>query len=80
MQVQHSQMKKALLDVQKALIDAGCPKKLKSHEDNSVPFFYSCGGSYERQGHVPWSVAEKRALTPAEGVEWLAMRNMRRRG
>ena len=66
------ELKQAVLDTQWALLAAGCPKKLKSDRDKNVPSYYSVGGSADGRGEVPWNVAEKRAMTPAEGVEWLA--------
>ena len=54
------------------MLEVGCPKRLKSYQDPAVPFFYSVGGSWESQGQVPWNAVVKRAMTPAEGIEWLA--------
>ena len=69
------EMKQALLHAQKALIAASVPSKLKSDKDKKVPFYYSVGGSADSQGEVPWNDAEKRAFTPAEGIEWLQHEN-----
>ena len=66
------ELKQAVLDTQWALLAAGCPKKMKSDKDKNVPSYYSVGGSADGRGEVPWNVKEKRAMTPAEGVEWLA--------
>ena len=77
MQEQHGAMKKVCVDVQRALLEAGCPKKQKSDTDPAVPFYYSVGGSYSSRGQVPWNGALKRAMTPAEGVEWLATNRSR---
>ena len=69
------EMKQALLNAQRALIAASVPSKLKSDKDKKVPFYYSVGGSADSQGDVPWNDAEKRALTVAEGIEWLQSTN-----
>ena len=68
-------MKQALLDAQKALIAASVPSKLKSDKDKKVPFYYSVGGSADSRGEVLWDDAKKRAMTPAEGIEWLQREN-----
>ena len=62
------EMKGLMLESQKAMLEAGLPKKLKRDED--IPHYYGCN-SWRKQGEVPWNEAEKRALTPAEGIQIL---------
>ena len=61
-------MKGLMLESQKAMLEAGLPKKLKRDED--IPHYYGCD-SWRKQCDVPWNEAEKRALTPAEGIQIL---------
>ena len=61
-------LKQVALDVKGALLEAGVPTKLKRSYD--TPFFYEAN-SWEALGDVPWLEAERRAMTPAEGVAWL---------
>ena len=44
----------------------------KSDQDEGIWFYYSAGGSANSRGDVPWNVAEKRALTPKECIEYFA--------
>ena len=62
------EMKGLMLESQKAMLEAGLPKKLKRDED--IPHYYGCD-SWRKQAEVPWNEAEKRALTPAEGIQIL---------
>ena len=62
------EMKGLMLESQKAMLKAGLPKKLKRDED--IPHYYGCD-SWRKQAEVPWNEAEKRALTPAEGIQIL---------
>ena len=67
---QQGQEGKTLLkDAKNALLDAGVPSRLKP--DRYVPWYYG-ERSYASQEEIPWNVEAKRALTPAEGVAWLA--------
>ena len=67
---QQGQEGKTLLkDAKNALLDAGVPSRLKP--DRHVPWYYG-EASYTSQEKIPWNVEAKRALTPAEGVAWLA--------
>ena len=67
---QQGQEGKTLLkDAKNALLDAGVPSRLKP--DRYVPWYYG-ERSYASQEEIPWDVEAKRALTPAEGVAWLA--------
>ena len=68
-----------LMDTQRELLDAGVPKRQKSDKDPAVPFYYSVGGSADGQGVVPWNEECRRAMTPAEGVAWLAEERERKR-
>ena len=61
------------LDVKGALLEAGVPSKRKRSCD--TPFFYEAN-SWEDLGEVPWLEAERRAMTPAEGVAWLLERQV----
>ena len=61
--------KTLLKDAKNALLDAGVPSRLKP--DRYVPWYYG-EASYANQEEIPWNVEAKRALTPAEGVAWLA--------
>ena len=65
---QRHEMKQLLLDVRRELQDAHMPCKRK--RDADVPQWYSAG-SWSSQQQVPWNEAEKRVMTPAEGVRWL---------
>ena len=51
------------------IVRTGAPAKLKG--DDQVPYWY-LSGSWLKQETVPWHAGEKRAMTPAEGVAWLA--------
>ena len=70
-----------LMDTQRELLDAGVPKRQKSDKspDAQIPFYYSVGGSADGQGMVPWNKECGRAMTPAEGVAWLAEERARKR-
>ena len=50
------------------LVYPGVPSKLKG--DDQVPYYYM-SGSWLKQDVIPWNAEEKRAMTPAEGVDWL---------
>lgn len=36
-----------------------------------MPYFYG-RDSWRREAVLPWNAEERRALTPAEGIDWLA--------
>ena len=61
-------MKGLMLESQKAMLEANLPKRQKS--DRDIPYYYGAN-SWTNQGDVPWNEAEKRALTPAEGIQIL---------
>ena len=44
----------------------------RQKNDKQTPYWFSAGGSWQRQGDVPWLEEQRRAMTPAEGVAWLA--------
>ena len=67
--LQGQEGKTLLKDAKNALLDAGVPSRLKP--DRYVPWYYG-EASYTSQEKIPWNVEAKRALTPAEGVAWLA--------
>ena len=67
--LQGQEGKTLLKDAKNALLDAGVPSRLKP--DRYVPWYYG-ERSYASQEEIPWNVEAKRALTPAEGVAWLA--------
>ena len=67
--LQGQEGKTLLKDAKNALLDAGVPSRLKP--DRYVPWYYG-EASYTSQEEIPWHVEAKRALTPAEGVAWLA--------
>ena len=67
---QQGQEGKTLLkDAKNALLDAGVPSRLKP--DRYGPWDYGERSSASQE-EIPWNVEAKRALTPAEGVAWLA--------
>ena len=70
-------MKTVILDAQAALLSAGVPSKTKPDKD--VPFYYGCD-SWRSKGEIPWNSEEGRAMTPSEGVLWLAMKRDDARG
>jgi len=61
-------MKTALLGILEALCEAGVPCKMK--RDEFVPVWYSAN-SWANQQRIPWNDAEKRAMTPQEGIQWI---------
>ena len=63
-------LKAITLGTQQALIAAGVPVLWKS--DSQIPHWYSGGGSWQAKGKVPWLAEKRRAMTPAEGIGWLA--------
>ena len=63
------EMKDMMLDSQRAMLEAGLPKRQK--RDDDIPYYYGAN-SWQNQADVPWNEAEKRALTPAEGIQVLA--------
>ena len=63
------EMKGLMLDSQRAMLEAGLPKRVKA--DRDVPFYYE-HNSWQNQAEVPWNEAARRALTPAEGIHLLA--------
>ena len=65
------QMKEVILEAQAALLGADVPTKNKP--DVSIPFYYGCD-SWRSSGEIPWNDEEGRAMTPGEGVLWLAMK------
>jgi hypothetical protein len=64
-------MKEVILEAQAALLGADVPTKNKP--DISIPFYYGCD-SWRSSGEIPWNDEEGRAMTPGEGVLWLAMK------
>ena len=62
------EMKDLMLQSQSAMLEAGLPKRWKP--DRDVPYYYGAN-SWQQQAEVPWNEAEKRALTPAEGIQIL---------
>ena len=52
-----------------ALLEAGVPSKQKAVEQ--TPWCY-LGNSAACLDNIPWDTHSKRAITPAEGVAWLA--------
>lgn len=44
---------------------------MKTDKSGSIPFYYDCE-SWNSTVEVPWHEAEKRAMTPAEGITLLA--------
>ena len=62
------EMKALLLETQSAMLEAGLPKRRKP--DKEIPFYYGTN-SWQNQGDCPWNEAERRALTPAEGIRVL---------
>ena len=63
-------MKEVILEAKAALLGADVPTKNKP--DVSIPFYYGCD-SWRSSGEIPWNDEEGRAMTPGEGVLWLAM-------
>ena len=70
-------MKTLLLEAKAAfLLEAGVPTRQETGKD----VLYRYGEhSWSRAEEVPWNMEEKRAMTPAEGIEWLAVEKARRR-
>jgi len=66
-------LKQVALDVKGALLEAGVPSKRKRSCD--TPFYYEAS-SWAAMEEVPWLEAERRAMTPAEGVAWLLERQV----
>ena len=64
-------MKEVILEAKAALLGADVPTKNKP--DVSIPFYYGCD-SWRSSGEIPWNDEEGRAMTPGEGVLWLAMK------
>ena len=62
------EMKGLMLEAQSAMLEAGLPKRQK--RDDDIPYYYGAN-SWQNQADVPWNEAEKRALTPAEGIQIL---------
>jgi len=62
-------MRALLIDSREALIEAGVPRRYKPGK--SLPFWYG-----EINGadvvEIPWNSENKQAMTPAEGICWLA--------
>ena len=66
------ELKQLSLDARKALLASRkVPLKLKTDKSGSIPFYYDCD-SWNATVEVPWHEAEKRAMTPAEGITLLA--------
>ena len=66
-----SEMKTKLLAVKNALLDALPANAVKNKSDSLIPFYYD-EGSWNQMSAVPWHKPEKRCMTPAEGVTFLA--------
>ena len=52
------EMKGMMLDSQRAMLEAGLPKRQK--RDGDIPYYYGAN-SWQNQAYVPWNEAEKRA-------------------
>ena len=66
------EMKTVLLATRSAMLEAGLPSKQKT--DAHVPTYFQTNSWTSRQ-QTPWNDAAKRAMTPAEGIQWLATKN-----
>jgi len=64
-------LRKHTTEAMMAMIDAGLPTKRK--HDIDVPAYLEVE-SYSKQHTVPWNVEAKRAFTPAEGIQLLALK------
>ena len=64
-----NELKELVLQTLEALLAAGVPSRQKSDKD--IPQYYA-RKPWASSDVVPWNVGERRAMTPAEGVEWLA--------
>ena len=69
LEAMRNEMKALLLEAKAALLEAGVPKRQKSDKD--IPYWYG-EHSWSKVEEVPWNAGEKRAMTPAEGIGWLA--------
>jgi hypothetical protein len=70
------EMKELVLQTKNALVEANVPSKRRTN-DNTAYYYQS--NSWMQYNEVPWvygngggSGANNRAMTPAEGVQWLA--------
>jgi hypothetical protein len=69
LETMRSEMKNMMLASKAALLEVGVPKKQKNDKD--IPYWYGeC--SWASAADIPWNVDAKRAMTPAEGINWLA--------
>merc|ERR1712160_27835 len=62
-------LRKLTTEAVHAMMDVGVPTKQKTDKD--IPSYHEVA-PYSKQHIIPWNDDEKRAFTPAEGIQWLA--------